>query len=51
MLGLGLNFGPKISNVLFNYKNKPAQVVPWHFVRLKKYRFVFFGPIRVLAKL
>jgi hypothetical protein len=45
------NFGPKSSNVLgFYYKNKPAQVVvPWHFLRLKKYRFVFFGPI--LAKL
>ena len=39
-------FGRKISNVrVVHYKNKPAQVVPWHFLRLKKYRIVFFGPI------
>ena len=42
-------FGPNISNVQgFHYKNKPAQVVPWHFLSLEKYRFVFFGPL--LAK-
>ncbi len=41
-----LNFGRKISNVVgFHYKNKPAQRIPWQILRLKKYRFVFFGPI------
>ena len=39
-------FGRKISDVRgVCDKNKPGQIVPWRFLRLKKYWFVFFGPI------
>jgi hypothetical protein len=39
-------FGRKISNVRgVHHKNKPPQVVPCHFLPLKKYRIVFFGPM------
>ena len=39
-----VDFGRKIRNVVgFHYENKPAQRIPWQILRLKKYRFVFFG--------
>ncbi len=41
-----LNFGRKNRNFVgLHYKNKPVQRVSWPILRLKKYRFVFFGPI------